>query len=142
EEAKQDFDRLRAQAANAPAPASAPRQKNLDDADKVTGRAGIGVGRGADLARAIDAAEATEGMTQVSFRLPTPITIGSGQSAIVPLLDKDIPIVRLALYQPETSATHPLASVRLKNDTPNGLPPGVLTLYEDSAAGVGYVGDA
>jgi hypothetical protein len=60
----------------------------------------------------------------------------------VPLLDKDIPIARLALYQPETSATHPLASVRLKNDTPNGLPPGVLTLYEDTAAGIGYVGDA
>jgi hypothetical protein len=81
-------------------------------------------------------------MTQVSFRLPTPITIGSGQSAIVPLLDKDVPIVRLALYQPETSAAHPLASVRLKNDSANGLPPGVLTLYEDSSAGVGYVGDA
>ncbi len=37
---------------------------------------------------------------------------------------------------------HPLASLRLKNDSASGLPPGVLTLYEDSPAGVGYVGDA
>jgi Domain of unknown function (DUF4139) len=101
-----------------------------------------GLGQGIALARTVNTAEAAEGMTQVSFRLPTPVSIGSGQSAIVPLLDKDIPIVRLALYQPETSTTHPLASLRLKNDTSNGLPPGVLTLYEDSAAGVGYVGDA
>jgi hypothetical protein len=35
-----------------------------------------------------------------------------------------------------------VGTASLKNDTTNGLPPGVLTLYEDSAAGVGYVGDA
>jgi Domain of unknown function (DUF4139) len=142
EEAKSGFDRRLAPANAAAAQAPAPRQKNLDEADKIAGRPGIGAGRAADLARIVDAAEVAEGMTQVSVRLPTPVTIGSGQSAIVPLLDKDVPIVRLALYQPETSAAHPLASVRLKNDTTNGLPPGVLTLYEDSAAGVGYVGDA
>jgi hypothetical protein len=98
--------------------------------------------RAADLAPSFNTAEATEGLTQVSFRLPTPITITGGQSAIVPLFDHDIPITRLALYQPETVAAHPLASVRLKNDSPNGLPPGVLTLYEDTSAGVSYVGDA
>ena len=142
EEAKSGFDRRLAPANAAAAQAPAPRQKNLDEADKIAGRPGIGAGRAADLARIVDAAEVAEGMTQVSFRLATPVNIGSGQSAIVPLLDKDVPIARLALYQPETSAAHPLASVRLKNDTTNGLPPGVLTLYEDSAAGVGYVGDA
>jgi hypothetical protein len=98
--------------------------------------------RAADLAHPFNTAEAAEGMTQVSYRLPTPITIAGGQSAIVPLLDRDIPIARLALYQPETVAAHPLASVRLKNDSASSLPPGVLTLYEDSAAGIAYVGDA
>ncbi len=93
-------------------------------------------------AQVVNPAEAIEGMTQVSFRLPAPVTIGSGQSAIVPLFDKDVPIARLALYQPEASALHPLASVRLKNDSASDLPPGVLTLYEDAAGGVGYVGDA
>jgi uncharacterized protein DUF4139 len=154
EEAKKlGFDQIQAPrgasaAANAaPAPPSAVSQmgksvhKPLEGslADEPTRFRGV---HADGLARAVNAAEAAEGMTQVSFHLPTPVTIRSGQSAIVPLLDKDIPIVRLALYQPETSATHPLASVRLKNDTANGLPPGVLTLYEDSAAGVGYVGDA
>ncbi|HEV2550144.1 MAG TPA: DUF4139 domain-containing protein [Stellaceae bacterium] len=147
EEAKADLDQIRTPAANAaPAPPKeALRKRDLEGDLKFAGKPGLGAGRGVhadDLARGINTAEAAEGMTQVSFRLPTPITIGSGQSAIVPLLDKDIPIVRLALYQPETSAAHPLASVRLKNDTMNGLPPGVLTLYEDSGAGVGYVGDA
>jgi hypothetical protein len=94
------------------------------------------------LAALVDTADAVEGITQVSFRLPEPVTIASGQSAIVPLLDKDVPIVRLALYQPGTSAMHPLASVRMKNDGASGLPPGVLTLYEQSSAGIGYVGDA
>src|SRR5262249_38225641 len=46
------------------------------------------------------------------------------------------------LFQPGTSVTHPLASLRIKNDSPVGLPPGVLTLYEESAAGVTYLGDA
>jgi hypothetical protein len=150
EEAKADLDQIRAPAGarpSAPPPAELLRKKDstLEGDFKLAGKPGFGGARGVhadDLARAVNSAEAAEGMTQVSFRLPTPVSIGSGQSAIVPLLDKDIPIVRLALYQPETSATHPLASLRLKNDTTNGLPPGVLTLYEDSAAGVGYVGDA
>jgi uncharacterized protein DUF4139 len=148
EEAKAGLDQIRAPAASAaPAqPKEALWKKDLEGDFKHAGKPGFGNVLGAvrsdDLARGINTAEAAEGMTQVSFRLPAPVTIGSGQSAIVPLLDKDIPIVRLALYQPETSAAHPLASVRLKNDTTNGLPPGVLTLYEDSAAGVGYVGDA
>src|SRR5262249_27366251 len=41
-----------------------------------------------------------------------------------------------------TSTTHPLASLRINNDSPVGLPPGVLTLYEESTAGVTYLGDA
>jgi Domain of unknown function (DUF4139) len=150
EKAKADLDEIRAPAsapAGAMRPAEALRRKDstLEGDFKLAGKPGFGGARGVhpdDLARAANSAEAAEGMTQVSFRLPTPVTIGSGQSAIVPLLDKNVPIVRLALYQPETSTAHPLASVRLKNDTTNGLPPGVLTLYEDAAAGVGYVGDA
>jgi hypothetical protein len=48
------------------------------------------------------------------------------------------------MYQPETHATNPLASVRLTNDGESGLPPGILTLYERSSASglVSFVGDA
>jgi hypothetical protein len=87
-------------------------------------------------------AEAAEGLTQVTFRLPIPVTVAAGQSAIVPILERDVPVERLALFQPEVSAAHPLASLRLKNDGDSGLPPAVLTLYEEAGSSNAYVGDA
>jgi hypothetical protein len=93
-------------------------------------------------AATVDTAEAQEGMTQVSFQIPVPVTLESGQSALVPLVDRDVPAERLALLQPATSAAHPLAAVKLTNDAASGLPPGVVTLYEQTARGVAYVGDA
>jgi hypothetical protein len=92
--------------------------------------------------RAVDTAVAEEGVTQVAFRIPVPVSIASGRSAIVPIFDRDLPVARLALYQPQTSPFHPLASLRLRNDGGTGLPPGVLTLYEEAADGPAYVGDA
>jgi hypothetical protein len=94
------------------------------------------------ISRAQGTAEAEEGATQVSFRIPAVISIGSGQSALVPIVERDLPIERLALFQFSTSATRPFASLRLRNDTAIGLPPGVLTIYEQTSAGVAYVGDA
>jgi len=94
------------------------------------------------ISRASNTAEAEEGATQVAFRLPVAVTIASGQSAIVPIFDRDVPVERLALFQPGTSATRPLASLRVKNDTTIDLPPGVLTLYEQTGVSVAYVGDA
>ncbi|HUH84561.1 MAG TPA: DUF4139 domain-containing protein [Stellaceae bacterium] len=94
------------------------------------------------LAGAVDAATAEEGMTQVAFRIPVPISIKSGESAIVAIVDRNFPARRLALYQPGTVADHPLAAIDLKNDGGSGLPPGVLTVYEQTASGTAYVGDA
>jgi Domain of unknown function (DUF4139) len=95
-----------------------------------------------EAAAIVDTAQALEGMTQVSFRIPVPVTLESGQSALVPLVDRDVPAERLALLQPATSTTHPLAAVKLANDSASGLPPGVVTLYEQTPQGVAYVGDA
>jgi hypothetical protein len=94
------------------------------------------------LAAAVDVAEAEEGATQVAFRLPVAVSVKSGDSAIVPIIDRDFPVDRLSLYQPGTTTDHPLAALRLRNDGASGLPPGVLTLYQDSATGGGYIGDA
>jgi hypothetical protein len=93
-------------------------------------------------ATAIDVAEAAEGATQVAFRLPVPVSVKSGDSAIVPIVDRDFPVERLSLYQPGIGGDHPLAALRLSNDSANGLPPGVLTLYQAAATGSAYVGDA
>lgn len=88
------------------------------------------------------AAASKEAATQVTFRVPYPVSVGSGQSLLVPVIDREVPARRVALYQPATHDRHPLASVRLTNDGETGLPPGVLTLYETGMAGAGYVGDA
>lgn len=92
----------------------------------------------------VTAAASTEATTQVVFRVPHPIDVASGHSLLVPIVAREIPAERLSLYQPATHPRHPLASVRLTNETETGLPPGVLTLYERSADSgiVTFVGDA
>lgn len=89
-------------------------------------------------------AQSIESATQVRFRIPGGVTVKSGNSLVIPIIDRTVPAKRLALYQPETHATHPLAAVRLVNDGASGLPPGVLTMFErDAKSGaVSYVGDA
>ena len=80
------------------------------------------------------------------FRFPTPVSVGNGRTLSVPIINGDVPIKRQALYQPETSARNPLASVRLLNDGNSGLPPGVITIYErrgePGSGDISYVGDA
>ncbi len=88
------------------------------------------------------AAEMQEATTQVLFTAPAPVSVKSGDSYSLPLVSRDVPIERVALYQPQVNAGNPLAAVRVTNDTGAGLPPGVLTLYERGKAGATYVGDA
>lgn len=88
------------------------------------------------------AAEAQEATTQVLFTAPAPVSVKAGDSLSLPLVSRDVPIERVALYQPQVNAANPLAAVRVTNDTGAGLPPGVLTLYERGKAGATYVGDA
>jgi hypothetical protein len=53
-----------------------------------------------------------------------------------------MPAEKLWVYQPETNAQHPLAAVSMKNDGGTGLPPGILTLYNQTSNGLVFVGDA
>jgi len=86
---------------------------------------------------------AQEALTQVMFRFPSAITVANGRTLSVPIINGEVPVKRQALYQPETHARHPLASVRLQNEGNTALPPGVITIYERGADGqVAYVGDA
>ncbi len=89
-------------------------------------------------------AQSREAATQVLFRIPEPVSVESGHSLVLAIVNREVPARRVALYQPGTHATHPLAAVRLKNDGASGLPPGVLTIYERAAksGAVAYVGDA
>ena len=96
------------------------------------------------------AAESEEATTQVVFRVADPVSVESGHSLVVAIVNREMPTRRIAHYQPQAHDRHPLAAVRLENDGATGLPPGVLTLYERSgetgatgeAGAVSFIGDA
>ncbi|MDZ4865880.1 MAG: DUF4139 domain-containing protein [Alphaproteobacteria bacterium] len=132
----------------APAPAMAPPPPPRPESVAVTGsRARMdkkdsdGMIAGGNTGKPI-AAESTEAATQVTFHMPFTVTVMNGQSLAVPIIDKEVPGDLVSLYQPETHARHPLAALKLTNASGTSLPPGVLTLYQTSAAGTDYVGDA
>jgi hypothetical protein len=85
----------------------------------------------------------TEAATQVVFRVPDPVTLERGRTLMVPIVAQPVPMARIAVYQPATHPRHPVAGVRLTNDSAAGLPPGVMTLYEAGGDGrIDFVGDA
>ena len=88
------------------------------------------------------AAASQETATQVTFTLPNAVSAGSGQSLAVPIIDRIVPADRVSIYQPSVHPMHPLASVRLSNDTESGLPPGIVTLFDTTSGSTVYVGDA
>lgn len=97
----------------------------------------------APMAAAAEQFEASDAATQVIFRFPRAVSVENGRTLSIPIVDREVPAQRLALYQAETAARNPLAAIRLTNDGDSGLPPGIITLYErDKGGSVSYVGDA
>ncbi len=97
----------------------------------------------ASLGSAVNAAEAEEASTQLLYRFPAKISLATGHTMMVPFVDREIVAARTWIYQPGTSARHPLAAVRVRNDGDSGLPPGIVTAYESVNDGsVNFVGDA
>ncbi len=91
----------------------------------------------------IEAAAAVEEATQIAFTAPYKVSVAAGQSLVLPLLDRELPARRIDLYQPSLNQLHPLAAIELTNKSDTGLPPGVLTLYQQNAErGALYFGDA
>lgn len=86
------------------------------------------------------AASAEAVAEQVLFTLDEPVDVAAGDSLMVPIVHRRVPVRRLLLYQPETHPRHALGAVRLRNNGETALPPGVVTLY--TAAAGAYLGDA
>ncbi|MCC7272622.1 MAG: DUF4139 domain-containing protein, partial [Alphaproteobacteria bacterium] len=128
-----------AEAASAPAPSVAPRMAMMAPAPGAPPPMPAPPPRPA---QSTAPAAGEDAVAQVLFRYRHPLTIASGQSAMVPIVDRAVPIRTLALYQPGTEANFPLAAVGLRNDSGATLPPGVLTLYEQGRDGASHVGDA
>jgi hypothetical protein len=121
-----------------PAPASAPRNFMQERASAAGNLAAP-----QQTAKVADEFEATDAATQVVFKFPRAVSVDNGRTLSIPILDRQVPAARLALYQSDVSTRNPLAAVRLTNDGETGLPPGILTIYErDKAGSVAYVGDA
>ena len=91
----------------------------------------------------LETAPAQELTAQTLFPLPQPLTLAVGHTAMAPIVDRRVPIERMALYRADEGGEHPSAALRLRNDTGSSLPPGLVTLYEAlPAGGMTYLGDA
>ena len=84
-----------------------------------------------------------EAGTQVLFRVPEPVRLASGNTLAIPIASREVSADRVSWWDGSTRSSHPLAAVRLRNDTGSSLPPGLLTLFERGRDGHhAYVGDA
>jgi hypothetical protein len=86
-----------------------------------------------------DQTAAAEGAEETVFSLPNPVDLPAGHTASVPILDRMVTASRVGLVQ--LDRPHPLAAIRLTNDTATSLPAGILTLY-DPASPANFAGDA
>lgn len=91
---------------------------------------------------AAPATEISSVTAQVLYTFPTPITLPNGQSLLVPLLDKPIPIRRVTHIIPSDRTIRPMAAVRITNDTASPLPPGPISLSQETVNGLSFLGDA
>jgi hypothetical protein len=88
-------------------------------------------------------AAAEEASTQLLYRFPARLSLATGHTMMVPFVDREVPVTRIWLYQPDVVPNRPLAAVRLKNDGDSALPAGLVTAFENAAnGGTGFVGDA
>jgi hypothetical protein len=89
------------------------------------------------------AAETEEAATQVLYRFPSPVTLASGATMMIPFMDRQVEASRTYLYQPETNTHRPLAAIKLKNSGDSALPAGLVTAFETGGDGtVNFAGDA
>lgn len=72
------------------------------------------------------------------YHIGTPVTVGRGQSAMVPILSAELDYRKDLLYNGAKLPTHPVATLRFKNNTGLTLERGPLTVIEDGE----YVGEA
>lgn len=72
------------------------------------------------------------------YNIRTPVTVGRGHSAMVPIVSADLGYRKELLYNGAKLPTHPVASLRLENSTGLTLERGPVTVIEDGE----YVGEA
>jgi len=87
-------------------------------------------------------AEAEDQSAQIIYHFPGKVSLPTGHTLMIPLVDREIPAERVWLYQPDTNSQHPLVALRVRNEGDTALPPGIVTAYEISGGVPRHVGDA
>jgi Domain of unknown function (DUF4139) len=128
---------IMARSAPAPAPAPAPAMQQF-----APQRAVAPAPQYQGFAEASDAAQAQDQDTQMSYRFPLAVSVGSGRSLAVPIIAANLPMERVAQHQPQVSNQNPLAAIQLTNNSANILPAGAVTIYEADVRGGSFLGDA
>ncbi len=95
---------------------------SLDNAQSSTLPASVGAERG----------------SLFQYRVAHPISVGRGQSAMVPIVGQKLKGRKELLYNPTKLARHPVASLRMRNTTGLTLERGPVTVLEESD----YAGEA
>jgi hypothetical protein len=72
----------------------------------------------------------TEGIAASTFEIQGRIDLEDGRSVTLPFFSGNAVASRVSVYQPDVSAVHPIAAVRIKNDSQVTLPGGIVTVYE------------
>ena len=92
---------------------------------------------------AIPGAETVEGASATVFRLPGKVSVPDRGTALLPVLDRALPVERIVLVQGDRTPLRPLAAVRVTNDGTGTLPAGILTVFARAEDGrAEFLGDA
>lgn len=86
---------------------------------------------------AVPRGQAGELIAGMTFTFPEKISVRSGESVMIPLVNQSVPVRMLRSFNPRTDGTQPRVAFRLTNQTGIQLPPGPVTVYEGNR----YVGD-
>ncbi len=93
----------------------------------------------ADVQQSTQAAATGESLGELfQYNIATPVSVGRGRSAMVPIVSTDLPYRKDLLYNSSQMATHPVATLRFKNSTGLTLERGPVTVIENGD----YVGEA
>jgi hypothetical protein len=83
-------------------------------------------------------ADATRVEDLYEYRFPFPVRIASRQSALLPFLQKTMPIERLSIFNAATDRGNPRLGARIENNTDIPFEAGPVTFFNDSR----YAGEA
>ena len=72
------------------------------------------------------------------YNIRTPVSVGRGQSAMVPIVSSELPYRKQLIYNNSKLAKHPVATIRMSNDTGLSLERGPVTVMDENT----YLGEA